>query len=137
MAEAAAWFAPFTVEDLFAMDDGVILQLLILKGDGLTFPLRFLYRYLQAARNYHCTHPTLVSLSAHQHVTCVCWHECTLFSRVGTEEAVVVLAWWMATISGFDSEYTGEPRHHHFGWCSHILNSFVWMCQHHQQAVQE
>ena len=72
VAEVAAWLAPFTVKDVFAMDDAVILQLLILRGDGLTFPLRFLYRYLQAAREYHGTHPTLVSLSAHQRVTCVC-----------------------------------------------------------------
>ena len=134
VAEAAAWFAPFTVEDLLAMGDAAIAEFLILRGDGLTFPVRFLYRYLQAARTYHCTHPTPVLLSAHQHVTCVCWHERVLFSRlcimwpslscsctlpsatrVGTEEAVVVLAWWMATISDFDSQYTGELRHHHFG----------------------
>ena len=72
VAEVVAWFAPFTVEDLMAMDDTVMLQLLILRGDGLTFPWRFLYRYLQAAREYHRTHPTLESLSTHQHVTCVC-----------------------------------------------------------------
>ena len=58
-------------------------------------------------------------------------------TRVGIEEGVVVVAWWMATISGFDSEYTGELRHHHCGGCLHIQNSFGRMCEHHQQAVQE
>ena len=82
VAEVAAWLAPFTVKDVFAMDDAVILQLLILRGGGLTFPQRFLFRYLEAAREYHRTHPTLVSLSAHQHVIYVCWHECALFSRL-------------------------------------------------------
>ena len=61
-AEVAAWFAPFTVLDLFAMDDTAILQLIVLRGEGLTFPLRFLFRYLQAARDYHRTHLTLLVL---------------------------------------------------------------------------
>ena len=125
----AAWFAPFTVGDMFAMDDAVILQLLILRGDGLTFPQGFLFRYLQAAREYHRTHPTLVLLSAHQHVTWVCWHESALFPRLcimwpspsrsctPSSGWVVVLAWWMATIAGWDSQYTGELRHPHFGGC--------------------
>ena len=140
VAEVAAWFAPFTVEDLMAMDDAVILQLLLLRGDGLTFPRRFLFRYLQAAREYHRTHPTLVSLS---HVSLISMSpvsadmnahflrdcaSCGLpypvharylpgATRVGIEEGVVVLAWWTTTIPGFDSQYTGELRHHHCGGC--------------------
>lgn len=65
LAAVVEWFDPFTVEDLFAMDDAAILQLVILKEKKLKFPMRFMYRYLQAAREYYRTYP-LVLLHPHQ-----------------------------------------------------------------------
>ena len=54
LTEVAGLLKSFQVEDLLAMTDGDILQLVILVEQKLTFEARFLYRYLRAALRIHC-----------------------------------------------------------------------------------
>ena len=61
VTEVAELLKSFQVEDLLAMTDGDILQLVTLMERKLTpaFEARFLYRYLRAAPRIHCTNHKL------------------------------------------------------------------------------
>ena len=59
VTEVAGLLKSFQVEDLLAMTDGDILQLVILMEEKLTFEARFLHRYLRAAPRIHCTNHKL------------------------------------------------------------------------------
>ena len=59
VTEVAGLLKSFQVEDLLAMTDGDILQLVILVEQKLTFEARYLYRYLRAAPRIHCTNHQL------------------------------------------------------------------------------
>ena len=49
VAEVAHVLDAYTVEDLLALSDEEILQIVMPLKNNLSFELRFLYRYLQAA----------------------------------------------------------------------------------------
>ena len=53
VAEVADVLDAYTVEDLLALSDEDILQIVLPLKENLSFELRFLYRYLQAAGQLH------------------------------------------------------------------------------------
>lgn len=53
VAEVADVLDAYTVEDLLALSDEDILQIVMPLKENLSFELRFLYRYLQAAGQLH------------------------------------------------------------------------------------
>ena len=53
VAEVAAVLDAYTVEDLLALSDEDILQIVMPLEKNLSFEMRFLYRYLQAAGRLH------------------------------------------------------------------------------------
>ena len=118
---------PFPLRYLFAISKlpGIIIVRILL-----------LWCFLSSYSSVITFHPYLTALRSHEivHFCASCGllypayarHFLWNAMRLRIEALVVVLAWWPSKISGFDSQYTGEFWHPHFGHIYKFITYLIW-----------